>query len=93
MSGTDLAQGVLGGGAAIGAGLTAASAATIPIEEAIADHLVWLAAHVYAPSTVSGRRHHLVAMAAFFAEREVTDPATVTPSRLDSYQRHLFHHK
>jgi len=63
------------------------------MDEAIADHLVWLASHGYAPSTVSGRRHHLMAMAGFFAEREVTDPATVTPSLLDSYQRHLFHHK
>jgi len=63
------------------------------MDEAIADHLVWLASHGYAPATLTGRRHHLVAMSAFFAEREVTDPIKVTPNLLDSYQRHLFHHK
>ena len=63
------------------------------MDEAISDHLSWLASHGYARTTLAGRRHHLVAMAAFLAEREVIDPARVTPSLLDSYQRHLFHAK
>jgi integrase/recombinase XerD len=62
-------------------------------DEAISDHLVWLASHGYAPGTLTGRQYHLAALAAFFADREITDPASVTPSLLESYQRHLFHHK
>jgi integrase/recombinase XerD len=61
--------------------------------EATEDHLAWLASHGYAASTIANRRHHLKAMAAFFAQRAVTEPASVTPSLLESYQRHLFHHK
>jgi integrase/recombinase XerD len=62
-------------------------------DEAICDHLVWLASHGYAEGTLSGRRHHLIGLAGFLAEREITDPARVTPTHLDSYQRHLFHYK
>ncbi|MGH9019510.1 MAG: site-specific tyrosine recombinase XerC [Acidimicrobiales bacterium] len=62
-------------------------------EEAVRDHLAWLAAHGYAETTLAGRRHHLRALCDFLAQRDVTDPALVTPSLLDSYQRHLFHHK
>jgi integrase/recombinase XerD len=63
------------------------------LDEAICDHLVWLASHGYAEGTLSNRRHHLVGLAGFLAEREITDPALVTPTLLDSYQRHLFHYK
>lgn len=62
-------------------------------DEAIADHLVWLASHGYAPGTLTARRYRLASLAGFFADREVTDPAVVTPSLPESYQRHLFHHK
>jgi integrase/recombinase XerD len=57
------------------------------------DYLVWLASHGYAEGTVLGRRHHLIDLAEFMDEGEVSDPACVTPSLLDSYQRHLFHYK
>ena len=60
---------------------------------AIGDHLLWLGAHGYAEGTLSNRRHHLGALANFLAEREVTDPTLVTPTLLESYQRHLFHYK
>jgi integrase/recombinase XerD len=63
------------------------------LDEVIDDYLLWLAAHGYAEGTLSNRRHHLRGLAAFLAEREVTEPALVTPTLLDSYQRHLFHHK
>jgi integrase/recombinase XerD len=62
-------------------------------DEAISDHLLWLASHGYAPGTLTGRQYHLAALASFLCDREVTEPAAVTPSLLESYQRHLFHHK
>jgi integrase/recombinase XerD len=63
------------------------------LDEAIDEYLLYLAAHGYAEGTLSNRRHHLLGLASFLSEREVTDPAAVTPTLLDSYQRHLFHHK
>jgi integrase/recombinase XerD len=63
------------------------------LQDAVAEHLLWLASHGYADGTVSGRRHHLTSLTSFLAEREITEPGAVTPSILDSYQRHLFHHK
>jgi integrase/recombinase XerD len=63
------------------------------LDEAICDHLVWLGSHGYAEGTLSNRRHHLIGLAGFLAEREITDPACVTPTLLDSYQRYLFHYK
>jgi integrase/recombinase XerD len=60
---------------------------------AVADHLVWLATHGYAQSTVRTRRYELGYFCAFAEERDVTEVGGVTPSLLDSYQRHLFHLK
>ncbi len=56
-------------------------------------YLTHLAAHGYSPATVRARKYYLAALVAFLAERDLVDPRQVTPSVLDSYQRHLFHHK
>jgi integrase/recombinase XerD len=65
----------------------------VTINDALEDHLLWLAAHGYAPTTLVVRRHHLFALATFLIERDVTEPRQVTPTLLDAYQRHLFHYK
>jgi len=63
------------------------------LESAVTDYLDWLVTHGYATSTVRTRRYHLASFAQFLADRDVDDPREVTPAHLDSYQRHLFHHK
>lgn len=63
------------------------------LAEAAEDHLLWIASHGYAPSTVTGRRHHLAALVAFLLEWDVSDPAAVTTAHLERYQRQLFHHR
>ena len=57
------------------------------------DYLVWLQSHGYAATTVANRRHHLDDLVEFLAERDLTEPRAVSFAALESYQRHLFHHK
>lgn len=64
-----------------------------PLERSVSDYLLWLRTHGYAEATVRARRYYLAGLVAFLAQRDVDDPQLVTPSLLDSYQRHLFHHK
>lgn len=64
-----------------------------PIERSVSDYLLWLRTHGYAEATVRARRYYLAGLVAFLAQRDVEDPQLVTPSLLDSYQRHLFHHR
>ena len=45
------------------------------------------------PRPCGGRRYHLDDLARFLEARDVTDPRGVTPSLLESYQRHLFHYQ
>ena len=59
----------------------------------VEDYLTYLAAHGYASTTVRGRRYHLNELSRYLEARGLTDPRLVTPSTLESYQRHLFHHK
>ena len=61
--------------------------------DAMTDYLTWLATHGYATTTIKGRRHHLMALSDFLEERGIIDPAGVTPADIESYQRHLFHHR
>lgn len=61
--------------------------------DAVADHLGYLAAHGYAPTTLRARRYHLRALVTFLEDLEVTEPTAVTPALLEAYQRHLFHHR
>jgi site-specific recombinase XerD len=63
------------------------------LKRATTDYLTYLAAHGYATSTVRGRRYHLDELTRFLEARDVIDPRQVTPSVLESYQRHLFHHQ
>jgi integrase/recombinase XerD len=63
------------------------------VEHAVADYLVWLGVHGYSPGTIRARRYYLASLVTFLCERDVERPSQVTPSLLDSYQRHLFHHK
>lgn len=57
------------------------------------EYLGWLAAHGYAETTVAGRAHHLGDLVEFLAGRDITEPRAVTFTALESYQRHLFHHR
>lgn len=59
--------------------------------DAVADHLVWLATHGYAETTVRTRRYELGYFCDFCSERDVTEVTGLTPTLIDSYQRHLFH--
>jgi len=61
--------------------------------DAVADYLTWCAVHGYAEGTLRARRYYLASLLTFLDERELFDVDQVTPSVLDSYQRHLYHHK
>jgi integrase/recombinase XerD len=69
------------------------SAMESAMESAARDYLSHLSTHGYAEGTVRARRYYLAGLVAFLRERDLDDPRQVTPSVLDSYQRHLFHHK
>jgi integrase/recombinase XerD len=63
------------------------------LEIAVSDYLSYLASHGYSPTTIRARKYYLAGLVAFLKERDINDARQVTPSQLDSYQRHLFHHK
>lgn len=63
------------------------------LDEAVAEHVTWLAVHGYATGTLRTRRYYLASLVSFLDGRDVTEVHNVTPSLLDSYQRHLFHQK
>jgi integrase/recombinase XerD len=63
------------------------------LKESVNEYLAWLASHGYAAGTVRSRRYYLASLIDFLAERDVHNASQVTASLLDSYQRHLFHHK
>jgi integrase/recombinase XerD len=57
------------------------------------EYLAWLRSHGYAKTTVAGRAHHLSDLVEFLAALDITEPQAVSFAALESYQRHLFHHK
>jgi integrase/recombinase XerD len=57
------------------------------------EYLAWLRSHGYAKTTVAGRAHHLRDLVEFLDALDITEPAAVSFASLESYQRHLFHHK
>jgi integrase/recombinase XerD len=57
------------------------------------EYMAWLRSHGYAKTTVAGRAHHLRALVEFLAALDITEPGAVSFAALESYQRHLFHHK
>jgi len=61
--------------------------------DAVADFLTWGAVHGYSKDTLRARHYYLSSFVAFLDERELRDVTDVTPSVLDSYQRHLYHQK
>jgi integrase/recombinase XerD len=63
------------------------------LDDAVAEHVTWLAVHGYATGTLRTRRYYLASLVSFLDGRDVTEVHNVTPSLLDSYQRHLFHQK
>jgi integrase/recombinase XerD len=63
------------------------------IDDAVTDYLSWLASHGYAAGTVRSRHYYLASLTEFLAGRDAHDVGQVTASLLESYQRHLFHHK
>ncbi len=62
-------------------------------DQAVGDYLTSCAVHGYAQTTLRARRYYLASFTRFLDEREVTEVEHVTPSLLDSYQRHLYHAK
>ena len=63
------------------------------LSHAVTDFLTWCAVHGYAEGTLRARRYYLASFVAFCDERELFDVATISPSALESYQRHLYHQK
>ncbi len=63
------------------------------LESAVADYLSYSRSHGYAESSLRVRAYYLGYLVSFVRELDVTDPRSVSPSMLESYQRHLFHHK
>jgi integrase/recombinase XerD len=61
--------------------------------DAATDYLTWCAVHGYSEGTLRARRYYLASFLSFLDERELFDVESVTPSALDSYQRHLYHQK
>jgi integrase/recombinase XerD len=49
--------------------------------------------HGYSKGTLRARHYYLASFVAFLDERELRDVTDVTPSVIDSYQRHLYHQK
>ena len=64
-----------------------------PLSDAAEEYLAYLATHGYAATTLNARRYHLSGLISFIESRDVSKPADVTPALLDSFQRHLFHHR
>jgi integrase/recombinase XerD len=69
------------------------SAIESAMESTVRDYLSHLETHGYSPATVRARKYYLAGLVEFLVERDLVDPRQVTPSVLDSYQRHLFHHR
>ena len=61
--------------------------------DAVTDFLTWCAVHGYSEGTLRARRYYLASFVTFCESRELYDVASISPSVLDSYQRHLYHQK
>ncbi len=61
--------------------------------DAVANYLTWFEVHGYSKGTLRARRYYLASFLSFLDEREVFDVESISPSVLDSYQRHLYHQK
>jgi integrase/recombinase XerD len=61
--------------------------------DAVTDFLTWCAVHGYSEGTLRARRYYLASFVVFCESRELYDVASISPSVLDSYQRHLYHQK
>jgi integrase/recombinase XerD len=64
-----------------------------PLALAAEEYPGWLASHGYAKATVAGRVHHLRDLVEYLGALDIADPASVSFAALESYQRHLFHHR
>ena len=56
-------------------------------------HLLRLAVRRQSPATIASRRRALVPFVQWCQERDLTRPERITRSLLESWQRHLFHHR
>jgi integrase/recombinase XerD len=63
------------------------------MQRAVEDYFTWLLSHGYSKATVHARRYYLANLVSFLEDLDVADLKLVTPSLLESYQRHLFHHR
>ncbi|MBW9210514.1 site-specific tyrosine recombinase XerC [Mumia sp. zg.B21] len=59
----------------------------------VEEFLIDLGARGYSPATIHARRQCLAALAAWLADRGVTQPVQVTRPMLVRYQRYLFHYR
>jgi integrase/recombinase XerD len=63
---------------------------SVPLDQEVADHLVWLRVHGYAASTLRQRAHHLNRFVVFLAGHGIAAPGEVTFEVLESYQRYVY---
>ena len=56
-------------------------------------NLVWLRVHNYSEATIDTRERYIRMFLRWAAERELVYPTQVTKPILESFQRHLFHHR
>jgi integrase/recombinase XerD len=56
-------------------------------------YLLWMRVTAYSDDTVDGRQQFLGRFIAWCEERSVHRPTEVTKPMLESYQRHLYHHR
>jgi integrase/recombinase XerD len=59
----------------------------------LARYLEWLRSHNYSDATVANREAYLALFLAWCEDRGITRPGEVTKPILESYQRHLYHHR
>jgi integrase/recombinase XerD len=71
------------------AGPSPTAEAGTAFEAAVGEFLAHIRARNYAPGSLAGYGHALCLLGRFLAERDITDPAQVTASVLESYRHHL----
>ena len=63
------------------------------LADGAARHLAWLRERNYTEDGLESRHHALKNFLAWASQRSLENPATITLPILESYQRHLFHHR
>lgn len=66
---------------------------SVRIDDAVGDHLEWLATHGYAASTLRARSYHLRAFVTFCQATGAVALCELSPRLLEDFQRHLHRHR